>query len=126
MTQKKNRPAGTGRLTTTTTTATSVHDPVSLARAVAELLALSAERDKWQDRLGDEYRLGWKLGYEAGRREGYEAGARLLEAEWPAIVRPLSGPSLAELERRRWGPGGRAHFGDPRPGDFKGRQEDAA
>lgn len=32
------------------------------------------------------------------------------------------GPSWAELERRRWGPGGRLHFGDPRPGDFPGRQ----
>ena len=28
----------------------------------------------------------------------------------------------AELEARRWGPGGRAHFADPRPGDFPGRQ----
>jgi hypothetical protein len=105
----------------------SVHrDPASLALAVAELLELSGERDAWQARLGDEYRLGWKLGYEAGRREGYEAGARQLEAEWPAIVRPLAGPSLQELELRRWGPGGRARFGDPRPGDFKGRHEGAA
>ena len=28
----------------------------------------------------------------------------------------------AEMEARRWGPGGRAHFGDPRPGDYPGRQ----
>jgi hypothetical protein len=27
----------------------------------------------------------------------------------------------AELDARRWGPGGRAHFADPRPGDFPGR-----
>jgi hypothetical protein len=27
----------------------------------------------------------------------------------------------AELEQRRWGPGGRAYFADPRPGDFQGR-----
>lgn len=27
----------------------------------------------------------------------------------------------AELEAERWGPGGREHFGDPRPGDFPGR-----
>jgi len=31
------------------------------------------------------------------------------------------GPSHAELEERRWGPGGRAHFADPRHGDFPGR-----
>ncbi len=34
-------------------------------------------------------------------------------------------PALAELETRRWGPGGRAHFGDPRPGDFLGRGSQA-
>ncbi len=27
----------------------------------------------------------------------------------------------AELEALRYGPGGRAHFADPRPGDFPGR-----
>jgi multidrug efflux pump subunit AcrA (membrane-fusion protein) len=27
----------------------------------------------------------------------------------------------AEMEGLRWGPGGRAHFADPRPGDFPGR-----
>jgi hypothetical protein len=31
-----------------------------------------------------------------------------------------------ELEIRRWGPGGREHFGDPRPGDFQGRGGEAA
>jgi hypothetical protein len=31
----------------------------------------------------------------------------------------------AEIEERRWGPGGRAHFGDPRPGDFPGRTAQA-
>ncbi len=28
----------------------------------------------------------------------------------------------AEPEERHWGPGGRAHFADPRSGDFPGRQ----
>ena len=27
-----------------------------------------------------------------------------------------------ELEVRRYGPGGRAHFGDPKPGDYPGRE----
>lgn len=26
-----------------------------------------------------------------------------------------------DLEVKRWGPGGREHFADPRPGDFPGR-----
>ena len=60
-------------------------------------------------------------------REMYQAGRRDAEAEmaerWNRIAAPAArpGPGLAELEARRWGPGGRAHFGDPRPGDFPGR-----
>jgi hypothetical protein len=60
-------------------------------------------------------------------RESFEAGKRSAEAEleaaWHTIAHPASraGPSWAEFEERRWGPGGRAHFADPRPGDFPGR-----
>jgi hypothetical protein len=59
-------------------------------------------------------------------REMYQAGRRDAEAEmarrWSQIARPVAhGISHAELEERRWGPGGRAHFADPRPGDFPGR-----
>jgi hypothetical protein len=58
-------------------------------------------------------------------REMYEAGRRDAEAEmaerWHQIAGPVAhGMSHAELEARRWGPGGRAHFADPRPGDFPG------
>jgi hypothetical protein len=60
--------------------------------------------------------------YEAGQRDGYcagyERGARLMEAGWPDVVAPLDGSTCAELELLRWGPGGREHFGDPRPGDY--------
>ena len=59
-------------------------------------------------------------------REMYQAGRRDAEADmaqrWAQIARPAAhGMSQAELEERRWGPGGRAHFADPRPGDFPGR-----
>ena len=65
--------------------------------------------------------------YEAGRRDGYEAGRRDAEADmarfWAEAARQVTrGVSHAELEQRRWGPGGRAHFADPRPGDFLGRE----
>ena len=65
--------------------------------------------------------------YEAGRRDGYEAGRRDTEADmarcWAEAARSVTrGVSHAELEQRRWGPGGRAHFADPRPGDFHGRE----
>jgi hypothetical protein len=65
--------------------------------------------------------------YEAGHRDGYEAGRRDAEADmarfWAEAARQVTrGVSHAELEQRRWGPGGRAHFADPRPGDFLGRE----
>ncbi len=64
--------------------------------------------------------------YQAGQRAGFEAGYRQADADqaarWAEIARPVAhGISHAELEERRWGPGGRAHFADPRPGDFPGR-----
>ena len=58
-----------------------------------------------------------RLMYEAGRREAEAEMA----AQWSRVAEVVRGPDLAELEERRWGPGGRAHFGDPRPGDFPGR-----
>jgi hypothetical protein len=32
----------------------------------------------------------------------------------------------SELEIRRWGPGGRKHFADPRPGDYLGQAGEPA
>jgi len=61
-------------------------------------------------------------GRAAGWREGYAAAEAADAAEWARVTRPaVHGISHAELEERRWGPGGRARFGDPRPGDFPGR-----
>ena len=64
--------------------------------------------------------------YQAGQRVGFQAGYRQANADeaarWAEVARPVArGISHAELEARRWGPGGRAHFVDPRPGDFPGR-----
>ena len=64
--------------------------------------------------------------YEAGHADGYRAGYRQADADqaarWNQAARAVTdGPARAELEERRWGPGGRAHFADPRPGDFPGR-----
>ena len=70
-------------------------------------------------------------GYRAGLEHGYATGYADAEADmarrWDEIARPVaSGPPFAELEERRWGPEGREHFGDPRPGDFPGRGVKAA
>ncbi len=54
-------------------------------------------------------------GYERGLAEGYVRAIADVKAVQRGIVRD------AELEARRWGPGGREHFADPRPGDFPGR-----
>ena len=53
--------------------------------------------------------------YEAGRRDA-EAAAAL---RYDGLTREPD-EALAALNDRRWGPGGRAHFADPRPGDFPG------
>ena len=58
-----------------------------------------------------------RLMYEAGRRE---AEAEMAD-RWSRITAVVRGPDLGEIEARRWGPGGREHFADPRPGDFPGR-----
>ncbi len=54
----------------------------------------------------------------AGRAEA----ERDMAEQWAEAAKPVThgGKSQAELEERRWGPGGREHFGDPRPGDYKG------
>ena len=59
-------------------------------------------------------------------RESFDAGYRQAEADmaarWDMIARAaVHGPSQADLELKRWGPGGREHFADPRPGDYPGR-----
>ena len=70
------------------------------------------------------HQLGREM-YAAGHADGFQAGYRQAEADqaarWNQIAHPAAGPSHAEFEERRWGPGGRAHFADPRPGDFPGR-----
>jgi hypothetical protein len=69
----------------------------------------------------------WREGFRLGYLAGVDHGRRQAEAEqarsWYAIAHPVAvgGIPHAELERRRWGPGGREHFGEPRPGDYRGK-----
>jgi hypothetical protein len=57
--------------------------------------------------------------YEQGQVDGYLRAVADVKAYQHGLVLD------AELEARRWGPGGRAHFADPRPGDFPGRGTEA-
>ena len=85
-------------------------------REAIEAAELAGHETAYRDQLARQM-------YEAGRRDGYDAGRRDAEADmarcWAQAARQVThGVSHGELEQRRWGPGGRAHFADPRPGDF--------
>jgi hypothetical protein len=74
----------------------------------AELLDLSAERD-----------MQLELRHRAFR-DGYAAAVS--DAVVSSLLRIWPAPGhVPEIEKRRWGPGGREHFADPRPGDYAGR-----
>ncbi len=96
--------------------------PVVLGEAIAELLA-------WSDALDASLRLrlaAYRDGYAHGYERGVDDGRRQAEAEqeraWYAATHPIAigGIPYDELERRRYGPGGRKRAGDPRPGDYPG------
>ena len=77
-----------------------------------EAAELAEAENRYREQVG-------RLMYEAGRRDAEAEMA----AAWQRISRPVAhGKSYAELEERRWGPGGREHFADARPGDFPGRE----
>jgi len=86
-------------------------------REAIEAADMAEAETAYRSQLGREM-------YQAGRADGYQAGYRQAEADqaarWNQAAR-VAGPSHAELEERRWGPGGRAYFADPRSGDFPGR-----
>jgi hypothetical protein len=61
---------------------------------------------------------GWRAGYQAAWGEREAAAAGWWREHGAALA---DDPTRAELEERRWGPGGRARFADPRSGDFPGQ-----
>ncbi len=64
-------------------------------------------------------REAFERGRAFGDREGYERARAEQAADWHAVAHPASrgGESHTTYEERRWGPLGREHFADPRPGD---------
>jgi hypothetical protein len=83
---------------------------VTPAEAIEAAELIEAE-SRYRNQVG-------RLMYEAGRREAEAEMA----AQWSRVSAVVRGSDLAEIEERRWGPGGREHFADARPGDYPGRR----
>lgn len=90
-------------------------DPVSDAIREAER---GQAETAYRLQLGREM---YAAGHSAGFDAGYQRACADMDARWNQIARPVvSGISYAELEERRYGPGGREHVADPQPGDYTG------
>ena len=82
-------------------------------------LALSGERDTWERLALDWARSAYRRGYADGHDTGYRAGYELAVTEWKitaAGMTDLGGRPFAELDRRRYPPGGRQTWIIPRDG----------
>lgn len=99
--------------------------PVAAGQNPAEtsemVLEVSDLRDLYQRVALDMAAEAFKAGraYERAEQDRERNREHRLRAAHPAVIN-LS-PTHRELEERRWGPGGREHFADPRPGDYPGR-----
>ncbi len=83
------------------------------------LLALSGERDQWERWV----RATWHDGHRAGYAAGYDHGYAQAVTAWKVTAGTISGgPSFAEMDRRRYPPGGRQSWIIPRPGEDTGSQ----
>ena len=90
-----------------------------------EAAELAEAEIRYRNQLGREM---FEAGRQAGRAEHVAAAdaAQLARREAPDPdlvdrIQRLARDAEASLNEIRWGPGGRAHFADPRPGDFPGR-----
>ena len=105
---------------------TTVHAPADTRpdqADIAALLELSDERDAHLQLRHQAFREGWRAA-ELAHADDYQRG--LVDG---ALVRKRAQHEIVELARLdalRWGPDGREHFADPRPGDFPGRAASAA
>ena len=95
--------------------AQQVPDPAHVAAAIAE-----AERIE-REQAAAAGLANWHARGEFER--GYQQALADQRAEAEEIARQLAAD--VGLMERRWGPGGREHFGDPRPGDFPGTNPNA-
>jgi hypothetical protein len=110
----------------------NIPDPVLAGDYQMRILALSDKRDEQLRRELEMWRNGWRA-CEVALGDQFAAGWEACDADWHRALGPARAAArhaarsatFAELEEQRWGPGGRKHFADPRPGDFTGRSEAA-
>ena len=82
----------------------------------ALLLDRSAERDQWVRRTLSDWAAGYQAGFESGAEVGY--GQAVIDWKVTAAgMTKLGGPTFAELDRRRYPPGGRLSWIILRPGE---------
>lgn len=89
------------------------------------ILADQDRRQREQERRDYAWLDGWQAA-EMHLGDRYEAGyndARiaLKHAEHDTVRLIRDEAAILAADEIRWGPGGRAHFADPRPGDYPGQ-----
>lgn len=92
---------------------------------MVDVLDLSGERDLHLALRLAAWRDGYRIGYQDGHARGYRTGYETAVMEWKIVgggMTHLGGPTYAELDRRRYPPGGRLSWLIPRPGEDAGRQ----
>lgn len=98
----------------------SIPVPVDTIQSAADLLGGQRERERQAYLHG--FKAGYQVGYDAANEDWWIALAPARQA----AARAARNPTHAELATRRWEPGGREHFADPRPGDYPGQGGDAS
>jgi hypothetical protein len=93
-----------------------------VTRLRAVVLDLSDAVDLTRQSADANARLLAVEAYQRGQHNGYERGARTYSADWRTVVVPIVESAVmrltnADLEARRYGPGGREQFGRPMAGD---------
>lgn len=91
-------------------------EPVPLREAIAELLELSGERDRYLARILAAWREGYAAG-ELAHADDYERGIHDGIVGYKKATRDIM--EMARLQIRRYGPHSR-QFTDPRSDDFPG------
>jgi hypothetical protein len=85
--------------------------------AIRAWLLDSDRRDREQERLLNAWSAGWQA-CEAQHAEQYEEG--FTDGTMALKHAQHQAHRLIRGDEERWGPGGREHFADPRPGDYTG------